>query len=163
MEQRPAPREGGINYIYPTQEAFLKLQEKAAESVKTVEINVNGECRHKITDIIGMQDGLGVECLKGSDLITGDPSCAYDDIFTITLVTARSISTGAYLIRLSQRAVQVEDQPIILTGTPALNKVLGHEVYTSNLQLDSTQIMYENSVSHITTSSDSEGVTHILQ
>jgi acetyl-CoA carboxylase / biotin carboxylase 1 len=56
----------------------------------------------------------------------------YDDVFTITLVTARSVSIGAYLIRLGQRAIQVEGQPIILTGAPALNKVLGRELYTSN-------------------------------
>jgi acetyl-CoA carboxylase / biotin carboxylase 1 len=155
--------EKGVDYIYLTHANFLKLQEKAAESVRTVEIEVDGEPRHKITDIIGMQDGLGVECLKGSGLIAGATSRAYDDIFTITLVTARSVGIGAYLVRLGQRAVQVEGQPIILTGAPALNKVLGREVYTSNLQLGGTQIMYKNGVSHLTASSDLEGATHILQ
>lgn len=155
--------EKGVDYIYLTHTNYLKLQEKAAESVRTVEIEVKGERRHKITDIIGMQDGLGVECLKGSGLIAGDTSRAYDDIFTITLVTARSVGIGAYLVRLGQRAVQVEGQPIILTGAPALNKVLGREVYTSNLQLGGTQIMYKNGVSHLTASSDLEGATHILQ
>ncbi|KAI0684026.1 acetyl-CoA carboxylase [Cytidiella melzeri] len=155
--------EKGIDYIYLSHANYLKLQEKAAESVRTVEIEVGGERRHKITDIIGMQDGLGVECLKGSGLIAGATSRAYDDIFTITLVTARSVGIGAYLVRLGQRAVQVEGQPIILTGAPALNKVLGREVYTSNLQLGGTQIMYKNGVSHLTASSDLEGTTHILQ
>ncbi|KIP02998.1 hypothetical protein PHLGIDRAFT_130424 [Phlebiopsis gigantea 11061_1 CR5-6] len=159
----PSHPEKGIDYIYLTHDNFLKLQEKAAESVRTVEIDVDGECRHKITDIIGMQDGLGVECLKGSGLIAGETSKAYDDIFTITLVTARSVGIGAYLVRLGQRAVQVEGQPIILTGASALNKVLGREVYTSNLQLGGTQIMYKNGVSHLTASSDLEGATHILQ
>ncbi|KAJ3915986.1 acetyl-CoA carboxylase [Lentinula edodes] len=46
-----------------------------------------------------------------------------------------------------------------LTGAGALNKVLGREVYTSNLQLGGTQI----GVSHLMASSDLEGATHILK
>jgi acetyl-CoA carboxylase/biotin carboxylase 1 len=129
--------------------------------VHTIEIQENGERRHKLTDIIGLH--LGVESLKGSGLIAGETSRAYDDIFTITLVTARSVGIGAYLVRLCERAVQVEGQPIILTGAPALNKVLGREVYTSNLQLGGTQIMFKNGVSHLTASSDLQGAAHILE
>jgi len=78
--------------------------------------------------------------------------------FTITLicVTARSVETGAYFVPLRERAVQVEGQPIILTSAPALNKVLGHEVYTSNLQLGSTQ----NGVSHLTAGTNLQGATN---
>lgn len=159
----PDAPEKGIDYLYLTHENWLKLQEMAAEAVRTEEIEEDGERRHKITDIIGLQDGLGVECLKGSGLIAGETSRAYDDIFTITLVTARSVGIGAYLVRLGERAVQVEGQPIILTGAQALNKVLGREVYTSNLQLGGTQIMHKNGVSHLTASSDLEGATHILE
>ncbi|OCH83943.1 acetyl CoA carboxylase [Obba rivulosa] len=159
----PEHPEKGIDYIYLTHENYLKIQEKAASAIRTVEIEANGELRHKITDIIGLQDGLGVECLRGSGLIAGETSRAYDDIFTITLVTARSVGIGAYLVRLGQRAVQVEGQPIILTGAPALNKVLGREVYTSNLQLGGTQIMHKNGVSHLTAGSDLEGAMHILE
>ncbi|KAI6042033.1 acetyl-CoA carboxylase [Pisolithus marmoratus] len=155
--------EKGFEYLYLTRENFLKVQEKAAAAIRTEEVEVNGELRYKITDIIGLQDGLGVESLRGSGLIAGETSRAYDDIFTITLVTARSVGIGAYLVRLGERAVQVEGQPIILTGAPALNKVLGREVYASNLQLGGTQIMYKNGVSHLTANSDLEGVTHILQ
>ncbi len=158
----PERPEKGIEYLYLTHDNFLKVQEKAAAAIHTVEVEENGECRHKITDIIGLQDGLGVECLKGSGLIAGETSRAYDDIFTITLVTARSVGIGAYLVRLGERAVQVEGQPIILTGAPALNKVLGREVYTSNLQLGGTQIMHKNGVSHLTASSDLEGATQII-
>jgi acetyl-CoA carboxylase/biotin carboxylase 1 len=154
--------EKGFDYLYLTQENYLKLQEKYAGAVRTEETK-DGERRHKITDIIGLQDGLGVESLKGSGLIAGETSRAYDDIFTITLVTARSVGIGAYLVRLGERAVQVEGQPIILTGALALNKVLGREVYTSNLQLGGTQIMFKNGVSHLTASSDLEGATHILE
>jgi acetyl-CoA carboxylase / biotin carboxylase 1 len=155
--------EKGIDYLYLTPENSLKLQDKGPNAVQTIEIEVDDERRYKITDIIGLQDGLGVESLKGSGLIAGETSRAYDDIFTITLVTARSVGIGAYLVRLGERAVQVEGQPIILTGAPALNKVLGREVYTSNLQLGGTQIMHKNGVSHLTASSDLEGATHILE
>ena len=157
-----AQPEKGFNYLYLTPENNLKLQEKG-DCVRTVEIEEDGERRFKITDVIGLQDGLGVESLKGSGLIAGETSRAYDDIFTITLVTARSVGIGAYLVRLGERAVQVEGQPIILTGAPALNKVLGREVYTSNLQLGGTQIMFKNGVSHLTASSDLQGATHILE
>ena len=70
---------------------------------------------------------------------------------------------GAYLVRLGQRAIQIEGQPIILTGAPALNKVLGREVYTSNLQLGGTQIMYKNGVSHMTAGNDFAGVSRIVR
>lgn len=158
----PEHPEKGVDYIYLTHENYLKLRERGKSAI-TTEIEVDGERRHKITDIIGIQDGLGVESLRGSGLIAGETSRAYDDIFTITLVTARSVGIGAYLVRLGQRAVQVEGQPIILTGAPALNKVLGREVYTSNLQLGGTQIMHKNGVSHLTAGSDLEGATHILE
>ena len=74
-----------------------------------------------------------------------------------------STGIGAYLVRLGQRAIQVEGQPIILTGAPAINKLLGREVYTSNLQLGGTQIMYKNGVSHMTASDDFEGVSKIVK
>jgi len=155
--------EKGFKYLYLTHDNYLKLQEKGSDIVRTEEMEEDGERRHKITDVIGLVDGLGVECLKGSGLIAGETSRAYDDIFTITLVTARSVGIGAYLVRLGERAVQVEGQPIILTGAPALNKVLGREVYTSNLQLGGTQIMFKNGVSHLTASSDLQGASHILE
>ena len=66
-------------------------------------------------------------------------------------------------MRLGQRAIQIEGQPIILTGAPALNKVLGREIYTSNLQLGGTQIMYRNGVSHMTAADDFAGVSKIVK
>jgi acetyl-CoA carboxylase/biotin carboxylase 1 len=74
-----------------------------------------------------------------------------------------STGIGAYLVRLGQRAIQIEGQPIILTGAPAINKLLGREVYTSNLQLGGTQIMYKNGVSHMTANDDFEGVSKIVE
>jgi acetyl-CoA carboxylase/biotin carboxylase 1 len=73
------------------------------------------------------------------------------------------LGIGAYLVRLGQRAVQIEGQPIILTGAPALNNLLGREVYTSNLQLGGTQIMYRNGVSHLTANDDFAGVSKIVE
>ena len=59
--------------------------------------------------------------------------------------------------------MQIEGQPIILTGAPALNNLLGREVYTSNLQLGGTQIMYRNGVSHMTAQDDMAGVSKIVE
>ncbi|EHY58148.1 acetyl-coenzyme-A carboxylase [Exophiala dermatitidis] len=152
--------EAGFKYLYLTPEKRKQLSNK---EVITEQVFEDGEERHKITTIVGAKDGLGVECLRGSGLIAGATSRAYEDIFTITLVTCRSVGIGAYLVRLGQRAIQIEGQPIILTGAPALNKVLGKEVYTSNLQLGGTQIMYKNGVSHMTASDDFQGVEKIVE
>ncbi|CAG8502872.1 3535_t:CDS:10, partial [Racocetra fulgida] len=139
----------GVNYLYLDSETYKQLNQNRQKSVIVEEL---------VED--GVTDGLGVESLKGSGLIAGATSRAYEDIFTITLVTCR---IGAYLVRLGQRTIQNEGQPIILTGASALNKVLGREVYTSNLQLGGTQIMYRNGVSHITAQNDLEGITKIIQ
>ncbi|KAF8984233.1 acetyl-coenzyme-A carboxylase [Entomortierella lignicola] len=156
----------GFKYIYLTESGKkqLDVQEERSgkKSVITEEIVEDGETRYKITDVIGAVNGLGVENLRGSGLIAGATSRAYDDIFTITLVTCRSVGIGAYLVRLGQRTIQNEGQPIILTGAPALNKVLGRDVYTSNLQLGGTQIMYKNGVSHLTAQNDYEGIGKIV-
>ncbi|ADV22983.1 Acetyl-CoA carboxylase, putative [Cryptococcus gattii WM276] len=154
--------EKGFDYLYLTPANLEKLNDMGSGSVITDEIEVNGERRHKIVSIIGLKDGLGVECLRGSGLIAGETSRAYDDIFTISMVTARSVGIGAYLVRLGQRVVQVEGQPIILTGAQAINKVLGKEVYTSNIQLGGPQIMYKNGISHLTAGSDLDGALQII-
>jgi acetyl-CoA carboxylase/biotin carboxylase 1 len=81
----------GIRYMYLTPEAHKLLNQDGKQTVIVEEIVDDGELRYKILDIIGAQDGLGVECLKGSGLIAGATSRAYEDIFTITLVTCRSV------------------------------------------------------------------------
>ncbi|KAK3295325.1 acetyl-CoA carboxylase [Chaetomium fimeti] len=151
--------EAGFKYLYLKDEAKRRFENE----VITEEVTEDGEKRHKIVTIVGAEDGLGVECLRGSGLIAGATSRAYSDIFTCTLVTCRSVGIGAYLVRLGQRAVQIEGQPIILTGAPALNNLLGREVYTSNLQLGGTQIMYRNGVSHLTANDDFAGVSKIVE
>ncbi|KAF2454092.1 acetyl-CoA carboxylase [Lineolata rhizophorae] len=158
-----AKPEAGFKYLYLTPEKKKRFEDGNRKDVITEEVKEDGEVRHKIVTIVGAEEGLGVECLQGSGLIAGETSRAYDDIFTITLVTCRSVGIGAYLVRLGQRAIQIEGQPIILTGAPAINKLLGREVYTSNLQLGGTQIMYKNGVSHMTADDDFEGVSKIVR
>ena len=159
----PKKPESGFDYLYLTPDKKARFEDGDLKHVITKEIKVNGETRHMITTIVGAEDGLGVECLRGSGLIAGETSRAYDDVFTITLVTCRSVGIGAYLVRLGQRTIQIEGQPIILTGAPAINKLLGREVYTSNLQLGGTQIMYRNGVSHMTADNDFAGVSKIVR
>ena len=56
-------------------------------------------------------------------MIAGETSQAYNEVITINLVSCRAIGIGAYLVRLGQRVIQVENSFIILTGAGALNKV----------------------------------------
>lgn len=42
--------------------------------------------RYIITDIIGSDDGIGVENLRGSGTIAGESSQAYKEIITISMV-----------------------------------------------------------------------------
>ena len=149
----------GFRYLYLTPEQYKKV----ADSVKTKVENDEGETRYVITDIIGKEDGLGVENLKYAGMIAGESSLAYKEIVTITMVTCRAIGIGSYLARLSQRVIQLENSHIILTGAGALNKLLGREVYTSNNQLGGIQIMHANGVSHITATDDLDGVTSIMR
>ncbi|KAH7366639.1 acetyl-CoA carboxylase [Pyrenochaeta sp. MPI-SDFR-AT-0127] len=155
--------EAGFDYLYLTPEKYEHFVDGKRNDVICEKVEADGEKRFKITTVIGAEDGLGVESLRGSGLIAGETSRAYEDIFTITLVTCRSVGIGAYLVRLGQRAIQIEGQPIILTGAQAINKLLGREVYTSNLQLGGTQIMYRNGVSHMTADDDFEGVSKIVK
>lgn len=46
--------------------------------------------RYKITDIIGKEEGLGVENLRGSGMIAGESSLAYEEVITINLVKTKS-------------------------------------------------------------------------
>ena len=116
-----------------------------------------------LDDVIGTNHGIGVENLQGSGKIAGETSKAYDEIFTLSYVTGRSVGIGAYLVRLGQRVIQMRTGPIILTGYSALNKLLGRDVYTSQDQLGGPQIMYPNGVSHETVENDQEGVASMLK
>lgn len=41
--------------------------------------------------VIGQTHGIGVENLRGSGLIAGETSRAYDETFTLSYVTGRSV------------------------------------------------------------------------
>ncbi|XP_076444830.1 LOW QUALITY PROTEIN: acetyl-CoA carboxylase-like [Babylonia areolata] len=156
----PERPDQGFKYLYLRPDEYKKVS--AMNSVKAELIEDQGESRYKITDIIGKEDGLGVENLRGSGMIAGETSAAYNEVVTINLVSCRAIGIGAYLVRLGQRVIQVENSHIILTGASALNKVLGREVYTSNNQLGGIQIMYNNGVTHAVVPDDFAGVYKIL-
>uniref|UniRef100_A0A670JIU8 acetyl-CoA carboxylase n=1 Tax=Podarcis muralis TaxID=64176 RepID=A0A670JIU8_PODMU len=157
----PAEPYKGFKYLYLTPQEYTRIS--STNSVHCEHVEEAGESRYIITDIIGKEEGFGVENLRASGTIAGESSLAYDEIVTISMVTCRAIGIGAYLVRLGQRVIQVENSHIILTGAGALNKVLGREVYTSNNQLGGVQIMHNNGVSHVTVPDDFEGVYTILQ
>ncbi|XP_019394384.1 PREDICTED: acetyl-CoA carboxylase 2 isoform X3 [Crocodylus porosus] len=157
----PADPNKGFKYLYLTPQDYTRIS--SMNSVHCEHVEEGGESRYILTDIIGKEEGLGVENLRAAGTIAGETSCAYDEIVTISMVTCRAIGIGAYLTRLGQRVIQVENSYIILTGTKALNKVLGREVYTSNNQLGGVHIMHNNGVSHVTVPDDFEGVYTVLQ
>jgi len=163
----PEDPEKGFKYVYLTPEDRMALNAKAngREVVNTelVTSDDGSENRYKVVDIIGLADDMGVENLSSAAMIAGETSQAYRDVVTMSMATARAIGIGAYLVRLGQRVVQVENSSIILTGAMALNKLLGREVYTSNTQLGGIQIMYNNGVSHKTEKNDVEGIRRLLQ
>jgi acetyl-CoA carboxylase/biotin carboxylase 1 len=151
----------GIRYLYLTSDDYSRISHM--NCVRTETINEDGEIRYKIIDIIGKENSLGVENLRGSGMIAGETSYAYNLIPTISLVTCRAVGIGAYLVRLGSRVIQVENSHIILTGAAALNKVLGREVYNSNNQLGGTQIMFNNGITHDVVKDDFDGCLLILR
>lgn len=159
----------GYRYIYLTAgdyERMKRMEVERGEPIVKTELVVDPDTKenhYRITDIMGKENGIGVENLKGSGLIAGETSLAYDEICTISLVTCRAVGIGAYLVRLGQRVIQVENSHIILTGASALNKVLGREVYTSNAQLGGIQIMQNNGISHDVVTDDFEGISLIIK
>ena len=146
----------GFDYLYLKDEDYKELD----EGVVNVEKCPEG---WKLIDIIGSKHGIGVENLRGSGMIAGETSRAYDEIFTLSYVTGRSVGIGAYIVRLGQRVIQMKNGPMILTGYSALNKLLGKEVYTSQDQLGGPQVMYPNGVTHEVVDDDQAGVSAILK
>ena len=144
----PSRPENGFDYLFVTKSDYLDLVKNEKEVVADL-VHYEGEDVFKIKDVIGCEPDLGVENLKGSGLIAGETSIAYDDIFTLTIVLGRTVGIGAYLVRLGQRTIQKSSaSPIILTGYQALNKLMGTDVYSTNDQLGGPGIMYPNGISH---------------
>uniref|UniRef100_A0AC35U7F3 Acetyl-CoA carboxylase n=1 Tax=Rhabditophanes sp. KR3021 TaxID=114890 RepID=A0AC35U7F3_9BILA len=113
--------------------------------------------------VVGREKDIGVENLVGSGLIAGETSAAYNEVPTYCLVSGRAVGIGAYAARLCHRVCQVENSHIILTGAPALNSLLGKEIYTCNNQLGGTQITFNNGISHSIVKNDLEGCVAILK
>lgn len=65
-----------------------------------------GERQWRVTDVVGAEDGLGVECLSGSGAIASAYARAFRDGFTVTLVSGRTVGIGAYLARLGRRCAK---------------------------------------------------------
>jgi acetyl-CoA carboxylase/biotin carboxylase 1 len=154
----------GFEYLYLTPEDYESLPGGTVNAHKQVTKGEKGagETRYVLDAIIGQEHGIGVENLKGSGLIAGETSRAYDETFTLSYVTGRSVGIGAYLNRLGQRVIQQNTGPMILTGYGALNKLLGKDVYTSQDQLGGPQVMYSNGISHEVVNSDQEGAKAIV-
>jgi len=151
----------GFKYLYLSEEDYNGLKPGTVEAQKT---NLGGETVYAIDTIIGADPAqyIGVENLRGSGKIAGETSRAYDETFTLSFVTGRSVGIGAYIVRLGQRVIQMVDGPMILTGYGALNKLLGKEVYTSQDQLGGPQVMFPNGISHQVVQNDQEGVNAML-
>nr|QEG99472.1 cytosolic acetyl-CoA carboxylase 2 [Lolium rigidum] len=152
--------ERGFHYIYLTEEDYSRL----SSSVIAHELKLDsGETRWIVDTIVGKEDGLGCENLHGSGAIASAFAKAYRETFTLTFVTGNAVGIGAYLARLGMRCIQRLDQSILLTGFSALNKLLGREVYSSQMQLGGPKIMGTNGVVHLTVPDDLEGVSAILK
>lgn len=81
-EEKP---ENGFEFLYLNEEDYTRLR----GVVKATPVNLNGKTVHRVTDIVGSEPDLGVENLKGSGLIAGETSSAYNDIVTMTVVLGR--------------------------------------------------------------------------
>lgn len=130
----------GFKYLYLKPEDYEQLAAKGAVHARRVEVE-GGEVHWVLDAIIGKDPDLGVENLRGSGTIAGETARAYQDVFTLTYVTGRTVGIGAYLVRLGHRTIQKAGAaPILLTGYQALNKLIGSSVYTSNLQLGGPKV-----------------------
>jgi acetyl-CoA carboxylase/biotin carboxylase 1 len=84
----PAKPDNGFDLLYVTKADYRELTTETELVIATPE-TLNGEEVYRITDIIGSEPDLGVENLKGSGMIAGETSVAYDEIFTMTIVLGR--------------------------------------------------------------------------
>lgn len=152
----------GYEYLYLNPKDFDKYK----SLVKAVPIfNKEGTkeiLHYKLISIIGENDG-GVENLSVSGQMAGEFSRAYEEVFTCSIVTLRAVGIGAYLARLGQRVIQVENSPLLLTGFRALNDLLGRDVYIDNVQLGGPQVMHFNGITHSIASNDLNAVMTVLR
>ena len=89
----PSTPESGVDFLYVSKSDYERLGVAKKELIGEP-ATVNGEDVFKITDIIGSEPDLGVENLKGSGLIAGETSAAYENIFTLTIVLGRYVTSA---------------------------------------------------------------------
>uniref|UniRef100_A0A1I7ZJC0 Acetyl-CoA carboxylase n=1 Tax=Steinernema glaseri TaxID=37863 RepID=A0A1I7ZJC0_9BILA len=145
--------ENGYEYLYVNRESPV------SDQIAFTEVDDH----LKIDAVIGVENDIGTENLVGSGLTAGETNQAYKEVPTFAIVTGRAVGIAAYNARLCKRICQVGNSPLILTGAPALNSLLGKEVYTSNQQLGGPQIMHPNGVSHSIVNTDADGVAKIVR
>lgn len=98
----------GFDYLYLSDadhQAYLTKHTAANLPYRATEVPQGPELppHWRLSDIIGAEDGLGVECLSGSGAIAAAFSRSFHEGFTITLVSGRNVGIGAYLARLGRR------------------------------------------------------------
>jgi acetyl-CoA carboxylase / biotin carboxylase 1 len=152
-----------VSWIYPSDPVRcfndLTISQSEAESIEgsttTGRVLENGKV--KISSISGTGHGLGAKNLMGSALIAGESSAAYDETFTHTCVTARSVGIGAYSVRLGQRDIQKENAATTILSE--LNKCLVHYICLRNDQLGGAKIMHPNGIAQLVVQDDAHGIS----
>lgn len=86
--KNPSSPESGFDFLYITKADYTSHGLDSNQIIVEPSLYNNEEV-YRITDIIGLEPDLGVENLKGSGLIAGETSKAYNHIFTMTIVLGR--------------------------------------------------------------------------
>ncbi|XP_026193591.1 acetyl-CoA carboxylase [Cyclospora cayetanensis] len=160
----PANPPLGFKHLFITEEDYQQLPQGAVVGHWEASSAADGKRVFVLDAIIGSDNEyLGVENLRGSGKIAGETSQAYDETFTLSLVSGRSVGIGAYVVRLAQRCIQQRNSPLVLTGYQALNKLLGREVYVSQDQLGGPEVMIPNGIAHLEVASDREGIAEVMK
>ena len=84
----PNNEANGYKYLYLSEEDAGRFAEGVFHGDLIMD---EGEKRFKLEDIVGETDGIGVENLRGSGMIAGETSAAYEETFTLSYVTGRSV------------------------------------------------------------------------
>lgn len=99
----------GFEYLYLSDNDYKDAVERSGGAqlpfrAEAVRSGTDAAVAHwRLTDIVGSEDGVGVECLSGSAATAAAFSRGFECGFTITLVTGRTVGIGAYLARLGRR------------------------------------------------------------
>lgn len=154
----------GFKHLYISEKDYNELPPGAVVGHWAPSPTEEGARVYVLDAIIGNENEyLGVENLRGSGKIAGETSQAYDETFTLSLVSGRSVGIGAYVVRLAQRCIQQKKSPLVLTGYQALNKLLGREVYVSQNQLGGPEVMLPNGIAHLEVQNDKEGIAEVMR